>query len=124
MPQTPVNSTEFYELQNSAPESGSEISDMVSSNELGIGVESLSQENNQDPPVILESQLPSSQKPNFKSYEQEKTVEPCAPTEHSGQDDIIFSVEVGMISKEQFVSNIAQTIPRLEKLQKDSKTPD
>ncbi|MBW0500369.1 hypothetical protein O181_040084, partial [Austropuccinia psidii MF-1] len=69
-------------------------------------------------------QPPSSQKPNFKSYEKEKTVEPCAPTEDDGQDDIIFSGEVEIIYKEQFVSNIAQTIPRPEKSQNDSKIPD
>ncbi|MBW0589399.1 hypothetical protein O181_129114 [Austropuccinia psidii MF-1] len=105
---------------------------MVSSHELGIEVESLAHESNQDPPVLPEcehrfilnicslskpdtfviafisAQPPSSQKPNFKSYEKEKTVEPCAPTEDAGQDDVIFSGEVEIISKEQFVSNIAQ----------------
>ncbi|MBW0469725.1 hypothetical protein O181_009440 [Austropuccinia psidii MF-1] len=108
------NSTESNELQTSAPESGSEISDMVSINELGIEVESLAHE----------TQPPSSQKPNFKRYEKEETFEPCAPTEDAGQDDVILSEEVGIISKEQFVSNIAQTIPRLEKIQNDSKLPD
>ncbi|MBW0552031.1 hypothetical protein O181_091746 [Austropuccinia psidii MF-1] len=97
---------------------------MVSSHELGIEVESLAHESNPDPPVLTESQPPSSQKPNFKSYEKEKTVEPCAPTEDAGQDDVIFSGEVEIISKEQFVSNIAQTIPRLKKIQNDSKIPD
>ncbi|MBW0564559.1 hypothetical protein O181_104274 [Austropuccinia psidii MF-1] len=96
LPWTPANSTELNELQTSAPESGSKISDMP----------------------------PSSQKQNFKSYEKEKTVEPCALAEDSGQDDIIFSGEVEIISKEKFVSKIAQTIPRLEKIQNDSKTPD
>ncbi|MBW0529117.1 hypothetical protein O181_068832 [Austropuccinia psidii MF-1] len=148
MPQTLVNSTEFNEQGPSAPESGSEFSNMVSSHELGIEVESQSHENNQDPPVhpecehrfilnicnhsradsfviaFISAQPPSSQKPNFKSYEKEITVEHCAPTGDSGQDDIIFSGEVEIISKEQFVSNISQTIPRLEKFQKDSKTPD
>ncbi|MBW0559241.1 hypothetical protein O181_098956 [Austropuccinia psidii MF-1] len=140
LPQTLGNSTEFNELQTSAPESGSEISDMVSSHELGIKVESFAHESNPDPPVLLEcehrlmlhicslskpdtfvivfisAQPPSSQKPNFKSYEKEKTVEPCALTEDSGQDVVIFSEEVENISKEQFVSNIAQKIPRLEKI--------
>ncbi|MBW0539066.1 hypothetical protein O181_078781 [Austropuccinia psidii MF-1] len=97
---------------------------MVSSHELGIEVESLAHEFNPDPPVLPESQPPSSQKPNFKSYEKEKTVEPCAPTEDAGQDDVIFSGEVEIISNEQFVSNIAQTIPRFEKIQNDSKIPD
>ncbi|MBW0574624.1 hypothetical protein O181_114339 [Austropuccinia psidii MF-1] len=120
MAQAPGNSTEFNELPTSAPESGSEISDMASSRELGIEVESQSHEDNQDPPVLPESQPPSSQKPNFKSYEKEKTVEPCAPTE----DDVISNGEVEIISKEQFVSNIAQTIPRLKKIQNDSKIPD
>ncbi|MBW0466227.1 hypothetical protein O181_005942 [Austropuccinia psidii MF-1] len=96
---------------------------MVSSHELGIEVESQSHENNKDTPVLPESQPPSSQKQNFKSYEKEKTVEPCAPTEDSGQDDVIFSGKVEIISKEQFVSNIAQTIPSLEKIQHDSKIP-
>ncbi|MBW0541812.1 hypothetical protein O181_081527 [Austropuccinia psidii MF-1] len=114
LPRTPGNSTEFNELQTSAPESGSEISDMVSSHELGIEVESLAHE----------TQPPSSHKTNFKSYEKEKTVEPCAPTEDAGQDDVIFSGEVKIISKEQFVSNISQTIPRLEIIQNDSKIPD
>ncbi|MBW0478809.1 hypothetical protein O181_018524 [Austropuccinia psidii MF-1] len=140
MAQTLGSSTDFNELQTSAPENGSEISDVVSSNELGIEVESLVHEHNTDPPVITEcehrfilnicnlsksatcviafisAQPPSSEKPNLKSYEKEKTVEPCAPTEDGGQDDIIFSGEVEIISKEQFVSNIAQTIPRLEKI--------
>ncbi|MBW0479122.1 hypothetical protein O181_018837 [Austropuccinia psidii MF-1] len=124
MARTPGNSTEFNERPTSAPESGSEISDIASSRELGIEVESQSHEDNQDPPVLPEWQPPSSQKPNFKSYEKEKTVEPCAPTEDDGQDDVIFSGEVEIISKEQFVSNIAQTIPRLEKIQNDSKIPD
>ncbi|MBW0509249.1 hypothetical protein O181_048964 [Austropuccinia psidii MF-1] len=121
---------------------------MVSSHELGIELESLEHESNPDPPVLLEcehrfslnicslprhdtfviafisAQPPSSQKPNFKSYEKEKTVEPCAPTEDAGQDDVILSGEVEIISNEQFVSNIAQTIQRLEKIQNDSKIAD
>ncbi|MBW0498266.1 hypothetical protein O181_037981 [Austropuccinia psidii MF-1] len=121
---------------------------MVSSHELGIQVERLAHENNPDPPVLPEcehrfilnicnlskpdtfviafisTQPPSSQKPNFKSYEKEKNVEPCAPTEDDGQDDVIFSGEVEIISKEQFVSNIAQNIPKLEKIQNESKIPD
>ncbi|MBW0562243.1 hypothetical protein O181_101958 [Austropuccinia psidii MF-1] len=100
MHQTPVNSTKFNEIQTSATESASEISDMVSSHELGIELESLAHESNPDPPVLPEcehrfilnifnlskpdsfvivfvsAQLPSSQKPNFKSYEKENTVEP------------------------------------------------
>ncbi|MBW0579578.1 hypothetical protein O181_119293 [Austropuccinia psidii MF-1] len=124
MAQTPGNSTEFNERPTSAPESGSEISDMASSRELGIEVESESHEDNQDPPVLPECQPPSSQKPNFKSYEKENSVEPFAPTEDNGQDDVILSGAVEIISKEQFVSNIAQTIPRLEKIQNDSKIPD
>ncbi|MBW0570798.1 hypothetical protein O181_110513 [Austropuccinia psidii MF-1] len=104
MAQTPRSSTELNEQPTSAPESGSEISDMASSCELG--------------------QPPSSRKPNFESYEKEKTVEPCATTEDDGKDDVIFSGEVEIISKEQFVSNIAQTIPRLEKIQTDSEIPD
>ncbi|MBW0535628.1 hypothetical protein O181_075343 [Austropuccinia psidii MF-1] len=78
IPQSMRNSTEFNEIQSSAPESGSEISDMVGSNELGIKVESLLQENNEDPPVLPDSQSPSSQKLNFKSYEKAKAVAPCA----------------------------------------------
>ncbi|MBW0561852.1 hypothetical protein O181_101567 [Austropuccinia psidii MF-1] len=124
MPQTPGHSTEFNELQASAPECGSEISDMVSSHELGIEVDSLVHESNPDPPVLPECQPPSSQKPNFKHYEKEKTVELCATIEDAGQDDVIFSGEVEIISKEKFVSNIAQTIPRLKKIQNDSKIPD
>ncbi|MBW0577846.1 hypothetical protein O181_117561 [Austropuccinia psidii MF-1] len=124
MAQTPGNSTEFNEQPTSAPESGSEISDMASSRELGIEVESQSHEDNQDPQVLPESEPPSSQKPNFKSYGNEKTVEPCAQPEDDGQDDLIFSGEVEIISKEQFVSNIAQKIPRLKKIQNDSKIPD
>ncbi|MBW0505488.1 hypothetical protein O181_045203 [Austropuccinia psidii MF-1] len=124
MAQTPQNSTDFNERPTSAPVSGSEISDMASSRELGMEVESQSHEDNQDPPVLPECQPPNSQKPNFKSYEKEKTVEPCAPTEDDGQDELIFSGEVEIISKDQFFSNIAQTIPRLEKIQNDSKIPD
>ncbi|MBW0564893.1 hypothetical protein O181_104608 [Austropuccinia psidii MF-1] len=124
MPKTLENSAEFNEQRTSAPKSGSEISDMVSSNELAIKVESQSHESNPDPPVLPESQPPSLQKPNCKSYEKEMTVEPCAPTEDTGKDDIIFSGEVDIISKEKFVSNITQTIPRLEKTQNDSKIPD
>ncbi|MBW0570875.1 hypothetical protein O181_110590 [Austropuccinia psidii MF-1] len=145
MAQTLENSTEFNELQTSAPESRSEISDMVSSHDLGIKVEILEHESKPDPPVLpkcehrfilnicslskpdtfvirfISAQPPSSQKPNFKSCEKEKTVEPFAPTEYSGKDDIIFSGEVEIISKEKFVSNIAPTIPRLKKIQNDSK---
>ncbi|MBW0576399.1 hypothetical protein O181_116114 [Austropuccinia psidii MF-1] len=148
MPQTLANSTEFHEQTTSAPESGSEISDMVSIHELGISVESLAHEINPDPPVLLEcehrfilnicslskpdtfviafisDQPPSSQKLNFQIYEKEKTVEPCALKEDAGQDDIIFSGEMEIISKEQFVSDIAQKIPRLEKIQNDSKIPN
>ncbi|MBW0532422.1 hypothetical protein O181_072137 [Austropuccinia psidii MF-1] len=148
MPQNAGNSTEFNELQTSAPESGSEISHMVSSNELGIEVESLEHENNQHSPVnpecenkfllhiwnlskldsffmsFIGAQPPSSQKLNLKSYEKEKTVKPCAETEDAGQDEIILSGEVDIISKEQFVSNITQTIPSLETIQNDSKIPD
>ncbi|MBW0473514.1 hypothetical protein O181_013229 [Austropuccinia psidii MF-1] len=148
IPQNPANSTEFNEQGTSAPESGSEISDMVSSHELGIEVESPAHESNLDPPffpecehtfilnicnlskpesfviAFISAQPPSSQKPNFKTYQKEKTVEPCAPTEEAGQDDVILTGEVEIISKEQFVSKIAQTIPRLEKIQNGSKTPD
>ncbi|MBW0594095.1 hypothetical protein O181_133810 [Austropuccinia psidii MF-1] len=132
MPQTLGNSTEFHEQTISAPESGSEISDMVSSHELGIEVEILEHESNPDPPALPEcehrfilnifslskpdtfvtafisAQPPSSHKPNFKSYEKGKTVEPCAMSEDAGQDYVTFSGEVGIISKKQFVSNIAQ----------------
>ncbi|MBW0569112.1 hypothetical protein O181_108827 [Austropuccinia psidii MF-1] len=94
LPQTPGNSTEFNELQTSAPESGSEVSDMVISHDSGTEVESLAHEINPDPPVLPESQPPSSHKPNFKSYAKEETVEPCAPTGNAGKDDIIFSGEV------------------------------
>ncbi|MBW0509645.1 hypothetical protein O181_049360 [Austropuccinia psidii MF-1] len=97
---------------------------MFSSHELGIEVQSLAHESNPDPPVLPESQPPSSQKPNFRSYEKEKTVEPCALKEDAGQDDVIFSGEVEIIYKEQFVSNISQTIPRLKKIQNYSKIPD
>ncbi|MBW0510857.1 hypothetical protein O181_050572 [Austropuccinia psidii MF-1] len=148
LPQTPRNSTEFNELQTLAPESGSEISDISSSHELGIEVESLDNESNPDPPVLPEcehrfilnicglskpdpfaiafisAQPPSSQKPNLKSYEKEKAVEPCAPTEDAGHDDVIFNGEVEIISKEQFVSNISQKIPMLKKIQNDRKNPD
>ncbi|MBW0471369.1 hypothetical protein O181_011084 [Austropuccinia psidii MF-1] len=137
LPQTLGNLTEFNELQTSAPESGSEISYMVSSHQLLIEVESLAHESNPDPPVLpdcerrsilnicnlskpdtfviafIQAQPPSSQKPKFGSYEKEKTVEPCEPTEDAGQDNIILSWEVEIISKERFVSNITQTIPRL-----------
>ncbi|MBW0481761.1 hypothetical protein O181_021476 [Austropuccinia psidii MF-1] len=111
MPQTLGNSSELNEQRPSALESGSEISDMVSSHELGIEVEIQSHENKQDTPVIpeFESQPPSSQKPNFKSYEKEQTVEPCAPTGDAGKDDIILSGKVEIIFNEQLVSNIAQT---------------
>ncbi|MBW0493954.1 hypothetical protein O181_033669 [Austropuccinia psidii MF-1] len=51
MLQVPENSTEFNDLLTSGAETGSESSDMVSSHELGIEVESQSHENNQDPPV-------------------------------------------------------------------------
>ncbi|MBW0574096.1 hypothetical protein O181_113811 [Austropuccinia psidii MF-1] len=100
---------------------------MVSSHELAIEVESLAHESNPDPPVLPEcehrfisnirslsktdtfaiafisAQPPSSQKQNFKSYQKERTFEPCAPTEDAGQDDIIFSGEVEIISKEKLV---------------------
>ncbi|MBW0556389.1 hypothetical protein O181_096104 [Austropuccinia psidii MF-1] len=128
MHQTLGNSAELNEQRTSAPESESEISDMLSSHELRIEVESCSHENKQDPQVLLESlistQPPSSQNPNFKSYEKGKTVAPCSPTEDAGQDDLILSGKVETIYKETFVSKITQTIPRLEKTQKDSKIPD
>ncbi|MBW0547158.1 hypothetical protein O181_086873 [Austropuccinia psidii MF-1] len=108
MPQTLRNSTEFHEQTTSAPESGREISDMGISHELGNEVESLAHESNPDPPLLLEcehnfilnicslskpdtfviafisAQPQSSEKPNFKSYQKEKTVEPCAPTKYAG----------------------------------------
>ncbi|MBW0523375.1 hypothetical protein O181_063090 [Austropuccinia psidii MF-1] len=112
MPKTLVNSPGFNEQRPSAPDSGSEISDMVSSHELGFEVESQSHET---------SKLSKS---NLKSYEKENTVEPCAPTGDAGQNDIIFSGEIEIESKEEFFSSIAQTIPRLEKIQKDSKISD
>ncbi|MBW0512882.1 hypothetical protein O181_052597 [Austropuccinia psidii MF-1] len=59
MAQTPGNSTEFNERPTSAPESGSEISDIASSRELGIEVESQSHEDNQDPPVLPECEYES-----------------------------------------------------------------
>ncbi|MBW0482793.1 hypothetical protein O181_022508 [Austropuccinia psidii MF-1] len=148
LPQTLGNSTEFNERQSLTPESGIEIYDMVISHELGLEVESLAHESNPDPPVLPEcenrfilnirnlsktdtffiafisAQPPSSQKQNFKSYEKENIVEPCALTDDAGQDDIIFSGEVEIISKEQFVSNITQTIPRMIKIQNDSQIPD
>ncbi|MBW0488490.1 hypothetical protein O181_028205 [Austropuccinia psidii MF-1] len=120
LPQSLGNATEVNELHTSAPESGSEISDMVSSHELGIEVESLAHESNPDPPVHPESQPPSSQKPNFKSYQKEKTFEPFVPTEDAGLDDLIFSGEVEIISKEQFFSKN----PQAGKSQNDSKIPD
>ncbi|MBW0540549.1 hypothetical protein O181_080264 [Austropuccinia psidii MF-1] len=52
MPQTLANSTEFHEQTTSAPEGESEISDMTTSHELGIEVESLAHESNPDPPVL------------------------------------------------------------------------
>ncbi|MBW0582578.1 hypothetical protein O181_122293 [Austropuccinia psidii MF-1] len=98
MPQTLANSTDFHEQTTSASESGSEISYMVSSHELGIIVESLVHESNPEPPALpecenrfilnifslskpdtfviafLSAQPPSSQKPNYKSYEKQKTL--------------------------------------------------
>ncbi|MBW0475544.1 hypothetical protein O181_015259 [Austropuccinia psidii MF-1] len=97
MPQALGNLIEFHEQTTSAPECGSEISNMVSSHELGIEVESLAHESNPDPPFL---------------------------PEYSRQDYIMFRRKVEIISKEQFVSNIAQTIPRLKKIQNDSKIPD
>ncbi|MBW0527783.1 hypothetical protein O181_067498 [Austropuccinia psidii MF-1] len=108
MPQTLGSSLEFNELQTSTPESGDKISDMVSNNKLVIEVKSLEHENYQDPPVIqdcehtfilnicnlsepdsfliafISAQPPSSQRLNLKSYEKEKAVEPCEPTEDAG----------------------------------------
>ncbi|MBW0493424.1 hypothetical protein O181_033139 [Austropuccinia psidii MF-1] len=99
MPQEPENSTEFNDLLTSAAEKGSEISDMVSSDEFRIEVESLSHENNQELPVFpdcdyrfmlkicdlsnpnsffidfISAQPPSSQKQDFKSDEKGKTVD-------------------------------------------------
>ncbi|MBW0530108.1 hypothetical protein O181_069823 [Austropuccinia psidii MF-1] len=89
---------------------------MVSSHELGIEVESLAHENNPDPPFLPESQ-PS-------SYEKEKTVEPSAPTEDSGKDDIIFSGEWEIISKEQVCLKHCSNNPKARKIQNDSKIPD
>ncbi|MBW0492630.1 hypothetical protein O181_032345 [Austropuccinia psidii MF-1] len=110
---------------------------MVRSHELGIEVESLEHESNPDTPVLPECEhrfifnICSLSKPDTfviafilaqpPSSQKEKTVEPCAPTEDAGQDDVHFSGEVAIMSKEQFVSKIAQTILRLEKNQNDSK---
>ncbi|MBW0540572.1 hypothetical protein O181_080287, partial [Austropuccinia psidii MF-1] len=54
MAQTWGNSTEFNERPTSSPESGSEISEMANSHELGIEIESQSHEDNQDLPVLPE----------------------------------------------------------------------
>ncbi|MBW0569536.1 hypothetical protein O181_109251 [Austropuccinia psidii MF-1] len=116
--QTPGISTELNQLPTSAPGSGGEISDMVSSDELGIEVESLEHENNTNPPVLLESLIE-----NLKIFKNKNNVEPCAPTEDSGQDQKIFSGKVEIISKEQFVSNRIKTIPRPGKVGNDGKTP-
>ncbi|MBW0581684.1 hypothetical protein O181_121399 [Austropuccinia psidii MF-1] len=59
MAKTPGNSTKFNKLPTSAPESGSEMSDMASSRELGIEVESQSHKDNQDPPVLPECEYAS-----------------------------------------------------------------
>ncbi|MBW0571023.1 hypothetical protein O181_110738 [Austropuccinia psidii MF-1] len=72
---------------------------MARSRELGIEVESQSHGDHQDPPVLPESHPQSSQKPNFKSYDKEKTVEPCAPTEDAGKDDVIVRFDYETISK-------------------------
>ncbi|MBW0547034.1 hypothetical protein O181_086749 [Austropuccinia psidii MF-1] len=85
---------------------------MVSSHKLRIEVESLAHEINPDPPglpeyeyrfilnicnlskpdtfviAFISAQPPSSQKPNFKSYEKENIVEPCATIEDSGKNDV------------------------------------
>ncbi|MBW0532547.1 hypothetical protein O181_072262 [Austropuccinia psidii MF-1] len=98
---TPGNSTELNELQTSALESGSEIYDMVIIHELGIEVGSLAHESNPDPQVLPKCELrfilnicslskpdtfvvtffsaqpQSSQKPNFKSHEKEKSGTLC-----------------------------------------------
>ncbi|MBW0483061.1 hypothetical protein O181_022776 [Austropuccinia psidii MF-1] len=103
--QTLENLTEFNEFQTTAPESGSEISDMFFI-------------------AFISDKPPSSQQPNFESYEKEKTVEPLKPTEDAGKYDVIFSGKVEIMSKEQFGSKITQTIPRLEKIQNDSRIPD
>ncbi|MBW0463871.1 hypothetical protein O181_003586 [Austropuccinia psidii MF-1] len=97
MQQTTIFSTQLAQLSNFSPESGSEISDMDSSNELGIEVESLEPENNLDPPVLPEFEHklifnpPSSQNPNLKRYDKEKSVEPWALTEDVRQDEVVFS---------------------------------
>ncbi|MBW0529128.1 hypothetical protein O181_068843 [Austropuccinia psidii MF-1] len=104
---------------------------MVSSHELGTESEILSHESNPDPPLLPECEHrlilnifnlskpdifviafisawpPSSQKLNFKSYEKEKTFEPCAPAEEAGKDDVACSGKAQIISKENFVSNFA-----------------
>ncbi|MBW0507204.1 hypothetical protein O181_046919 [Austropuccinia psidii MF-1] len=111
MPQAPRISEQLNQLPTSSPESVSEISDMVISNELGIELEILAHENNQDPPVIPESfilsQPSSSQKTDLKSYEKKITVEPCAPTEDVGQDEVISSGKFEIISKKPFSSKIS-----------------
>ncbi|MBW0464256.1 hypothetical protein O181_003971 [Austropuccinia psidii MF-1] len=128
MPQTPGNSTEFNEIWTSAPENGSQIFNMVSSNELGMEVEILAHGKNQDPPALPEgehtfilnisnlsktdsffiaiifAQPPSSQKPNLKRYDKEKTVEACEPTEDAGHNVVFFSGKVEIIYNKQFVS--------------------
>ncbi|MBW0489263.1 hypothetical protein O181_028978 [Austropuccinia psidii MF-1] len=101
MPQTLGNSTELHEQTPSAPESGSEISGMVSSRELGIEVESLAHESNPDPPVLPECKglgkrpnINATKKTNKKHHTFEATKDPW---DHG--DDMI-NVEVDHIDNE------------------------
>ncbi|MBW0525495.1 hypothetical protein O181_065210 [Austropuccinia psidii MF-1] len=113
MTQTLGNSTEFHEQRTSAPESGSEISDIVSSHELGIEVEIQSHENNQDPPVLPESSKLS--KTYFYDLSDGKDCGTLLTNRRCWARSLNIQWQVEIISKEQFVSNIAQKIPRLEK---------
>ncbi|MBW0557817.1 hypothetical protein O181_097532 [Austropuccinia psidii MF-1] len=98
MPKTPGNSTEFNELQTSAPESGSEISDIFSSHQLGIEVESLEHESNPDPPVLPECKW-LGKRPNINATK--KTNKKCHTFEGAkdsqDQGDDMITVEVDHI---------------------------
>ncbi|MBW0520067.1 hypothetical protein O181_059782 [Austropuccinia psidii MF-1] len=101
MPQILANSIEFHEQTTSAPESGSEISDMVSGHKLGIELASLAHERNPDPPVLPECKG-LGKRPNINAAT--KTNKKCHTFEAAkharDQGDDMINVEVDHVDNE------------------------
>ncbi|MBW0576065.1 hypothetical protein O181_115780 [Austropuccinia psidii MF-1] len=101
MPQTLASSTELHEKTASAPKSGSEISDMVSSHELDLEVESLAHESNPDPPFLPECKG-LGKRPNIHATKKTKKKRCTFEARKDSQDqgDKMINVEVGKIDNQ------------------------